>query len=399
MLHSDIEAPNGFFEDDDDNIIVQPQTPSIRVPITNTVVTPILTKKPVTSKFSFSKFGSSRIIKPIVNKEEVTDIDSSISTVTVTEVKTDDVYIGNKVSYFYDAKAIPNLEKNKNVTAYFNQLLQLQEANRGKKVNKVDLENNQGIDDTMELFGNMKGIIREDVAENSKNRKMVEEADVSLGKLSRNQFVAKVDSSVKNYLLPSSLFDEILKLFDYMNPEERGMLIINMIFGGLMSRTKFDGFAGKAGSKEFPGLIAGIDKLKIGGANPETERVYTRTLEYIVTNGDKYRIDVGSKDQVTNMIKFIKKLSLTEHLVYFPTNLLFTDPIGSGKKGGDQKSVPLSGKPTLDNLAEFFGASKQTTQRSQAMIDNAKKSDEAKKKSDNKRGYVGQSNFMEDDFM
>lgn len=399
MLHSDIEAPNGFFGDDDDNIIVQPQTPSIRVPVTNTVVTPILTKAPITSKFSFSKFGSSRIVKPIVNKEGVTDIVSSISHVTIVNVKTDYLYTGKKLSYSYDMTGLPRLEKNKNVTADFNQLLQLQEANRGKKVDKAELENNQAVDDAMDFFGDMKGIIREDVADKSRNRKMVEEADVSLGKLSRNQFVAKVDSSVKNYLLPSSLFDEILKLFNYMNPEERGMLIINMIFGGLMSRTKFDGFAGKAGSKEFPGLITAIDKLKIGGANSEIERVYTRTLEYIVTNGDKYRTDVGSKDQVTNMIKFINKLALTEYLVYFPTNLLFTDPIGSGKKGGEQKSVPLSGKPTSDNLAEFFGASKQTTQRSQAMIDNAKKNDETKKKIDSKRGYVGQSNFMEDDFM
>lgn len=402
MLHSNIEAPDGFFGNDDNNIVLVPPIPHIVVPVVTPVSIVNMTKPPGTSKFSFSKFGSSKTVKPIIKSQGNIDLVVNLDNLKIENVVEYPIYNGFKIAYSYDTLKNPRLEKNKNVAADFSQLLQQREANKDKKVNNAEFEKKEGINSTMNLFSNSADIIREEILEENKKDKMLEKADDALSKLQRNHFVAKPDNGIKNYLLPTSLFEELYILFTYMNPEERGMMLINMIFGGLISRNKMDGFGGKAGTKEFPSLLTAIGKLKIGGANPENGRIYTKTLEYIINNGLKYRADAGSKEQVSNMTSFIDKLARRELAVYFPSNLLFSDPTVSQKENGrsiENKSVPLSGRITSDNLVEFFGSSKQITQKAQATLEAAKKTEETKKKIDNKRGYVGRSNFMEDEFI
>lgn len=391
---SNVDAPTGFFSYDVEEIITVSSTVEI-------ILQPPIPIIPVTSvkqmnfnKFSFSKFGSSKFTKNIKTEESKTVLDQKSSVVeAVDEYK---IYKGTKVKYVYDRTVKPRLDKNTNITADFSILLQQLEANKYTKKSEAEIENKNAINDTMDMFTGMDGAFQESFVDEANKNEMLIKADEYISKLSRNMFLGKPDKVIKAGILPPALFECIYELFKYMNPEERGKMLINIIFGGLISKAKLSGPAGKSAPKEFPKIVDAISKLTQGGTNHDIGSIYNRTLEYIITNGGKYRSDLAASEQITNVANLINKIVKKGLIVYFPSNLLFFDPIVI--KDVPTKSVPLSGIPTLENMNEFFDSGKQISQKANATIKTNKKSEELKKAEDKKKGFVGKSYDMEDMF-
>lgn len=391
---SNIDAPDGFFSNDPDGVITTPPTTNLPVPVIPSYTSIPLVKPTGTSKFSFSKFGSSKF-----TKQTVQPLNTQTSMVPMVESSIQSsgsfvVYKGSKIPYSYNKERNPILSKNLNVTSDFNSLLQQRESNKDVKLSEREIEERQAMSSVMDMFGDATSVLEESTLDEARKNSMVDKANEYLGKLSRNVFIAKPDKSIKNGILPEIVFGSISELFEYMNPEERGRMIINIIFGGLISRSKLSGFAGKSASKEFPKIISAIDKLKHGGISGEPGHIYNKTLEHIIQNGNRYRMDLTAADQVINVANFIDKIARRGLPVYFPSNMLFSDPIII--KDTPTKSLPLNGKPTLEHLNVFFGFDKQITQQTQAKNETAKKAEDAKKLADKRKGTVARGDRMEE---
>lgn len=393
MMHSNIEAPIGFFGETVDN--------NLSIPPLQGITTPEIVKpKPFTmSKFKFGKFNSSKAPATVVPTTPIPN-----STVEIVEAKVEyPVYVGVKLPYNYNHSFTPMLEAKKNIANDFNTMMQQQSLNKSAKVDQAALEKKAGEEEAIDMFGETSAFVDEGIVENSRKNKLLQKVDDTVKRLDRNFFVSKQDSSIKNYLLPDAMFNELFVVFEYLTPEERGRLLINMIFGGLIPTAKLTGNGLKAAKSEFKGLTDAIEKLQGGGGNPDLGLIYTSTLNSIINNGSKYRIDMGSKDQVKLLANFVNKLARSNFPVYFPTNLLFTDPVPlppppKGESAKPAKSIPLNGKPTIDNITDFFGASREITQKAQAVLRTEQTKEINKNLLEKKRGFVGRSNDMEDLF-
>jgi hypothetical protein len=326
----------------------------------------------ISDEFSFSMFnmGKPQVKQTIKIEDIINTIDSKI-----------EIYKGIKIDYknFDDLKFDNNTSK---ITIKPSFLLTKEEKDKRDKENKIKQENLDrrrndiiAFNDTMDFFGNTDKQKFEDDPEELDN--ITTELDIALSILENNVVVNKTTKSIqtivdiieengkqvqrKGEISVIVFFDNLLKIFNYINSEERGKLLINLIFGGLISTFKLSGSGYKPASEKFDDLISAINNLTTGGKNPEQGAIYTKIFNLIIysDNLTRYRLETMAGEQVKNIIDLIKKLSLRKYPVYFPLDYVFKDPINYNNSttksdSTKKKSALLNGIPDKKNLVNFF---------------------------------------------
>lgn len=396
------EAPSGFF-DDDDEMVVSGSNSRVTVPIVAAILSPPKVSKPLFGKFNFGKFGSSKTTK--TNQPDIPTVEKVVDLKTDQFIEVDEypIYMGVKREYIYDESVVLNVSRNRNAVPDFTATLQQREKQKREneqreleaqkrregESSRLSKEEQDAIDeqDVMNIMDNTVKFSLNDKSTGNMTKNEINDYEKSLDVITSNQFVEKKTAGIERGILPELLFSSLLVLFKYMNPEERGMILINMSFGGLIAGTKLVGPALKAASSEFPKLAKSFSDFVDGGKNPDVGDIYKKTLDAIINNGNRYRVDMSAKSQVINVNNFAKSVAAKGYSVHFPSKLLFTNPIKI--KDETAKSIALSSVITVENLNEFFGSLKQSTQQDRANGEKNKKKLEEKTKADKKRGYVG----------
>lgn len=365
-----IESPEGIF--------FNPRS------VNKNLVTPVIQSnlnppKPVvkvgpTSKFSFAGFGKSITANPPSQAATVVVESSNVypSLPIISDSILDHViFVGRKVVYGNNKK--PRLDESTRKIVNWGDLMATHESKseeqqerdrKREEAREAELKDAQS--QTMDLFVGMDTdyIVEEPVTD----LLAIKISDLIKG-MDQYDVVGKKDKTIGNTTLASDFFRMLYDSFEYLNPEERGKLLITIIFGGLISRSKLSGIGGKSVVTKFKDIASNLSKLTKGGQNSNVDRVYTRISEIICSQKlNRYRADVTAMDQVTNVINLINKLVTTKKTVYFPTNFLFSDPVSvsttvNGKVTITVKSVALTGVPIVENLNDFFAENKPVVKK------------------------------------
>lgn len=137
-------------------------------------------------------------------------------------------------------------------------------------------------------------------------------------------------------------------LWPHFSDEERGLLMITIIFGGLIARSKFTGPAAKNAIKNLSTVSDALNKVKDGIPNSQHTSVYEILRNLIISNKlSPYRQDTSIADQIAITSRFIERAKNRE--TYFPHTFTYCDTVGQ-----TQKSITLQDKPTLDEIRNFF---------------------------------------------
>ena len=315
-------------------------------------------KKKSNSKFSFSTFTKGSSKKKVTTSVESTSQDSSAAE-RVTNQDDELVFspfVFIKSSYIYgEGKAVisesyKKLEDWNQVTSVKNKELEAIEKQKAEK----ELSEKIATDDVLDMFGVSEApdVVVEPVA--LEDEKVLSSISDSLNKIKDVEVVSEREKNTP----PSSItvdifFDKLTNLFRHLNAEERGRIILQCIFGGLISRAKLIGNGGKSAVSKFKDLIDMINKLSSGSSSGPTGNLFTQLSGIIKSPKlNKYRIETSAAKQVTNLVGFIRKLSLEKTVVFFPNILTIVEPFPLA--GTPPLNVSLSGAPTIDNLNNFF---------------------------------------------
>jgi hypothetical protein len=346
----------------------------------NQIATPPISKVKPTggAKFSFSGFGKSNIIKPIIQPQiVVTEVEvKPVETISSEDIT---IFIGKKISYNGIKK--PRIDEATRKTANWGDLMlsqgsktKEQQQKDRKREKELEIERKNATADVMDFFGNVdtEFIVEEPVNNNLLVGKVADLID----KMGEYEVVGKKDKSTGNATLASEFFTMLYDVFEYLNPEERGRLLITIIFGGLISRAKFSGRGAGSASNKFKDIIIALNNITKGGQNSNIDRVYTKISEIICSSKlNKYRSDVTVAEQVNNVLTLVTKLANSKRPIYFPSNLLFSDPVGViGSK--ITKSVALIGTPIIENLNDFFANEQKIVAKSNTVKKNSNGNDE-----------------------
>lgn len=337
-------------------------------------------KSVIKPKLSFAGFGKSGTVKlsvqaPVIIKDV---IDKPIIT-NIQEINSDIIiFTGRKVTYGSAKK--PRLNQENRKIANWGDLMishegksKEQRENDKKREKEREADIKTTIDQTIDLFGAMD---TDFIAPEEPNTDILAgKVTELLDNMNKHDVVSKRDKNSGVVTLATEFFSMLYSIFDYLNPEERGKLLITIIFGGLISRGKLSKIGGKSGSAKFLDLIGskksglGLNALPPGGQNPNIGRVYTKVTEIICSvKLARYRDDVPAADQVNSVIELVNKLNRGNKEIYFPSNFLFSDPVlvviskvvaSKVVTSTTVKSAYLNGTPIIENLNDFFANEKE----------------------------------------
>lgn len=392
-----IEPPSGFFGNRNSNMSVpneniisssqssQPiESNEVRNQQQNTQVKE--TKK--STKFSFGKLGANskvkktsisfeseenKSVKPIEVLEETENNESTpFKNENDPNSKEDPGYEKIKrvkSNYVYDMSRKPKFDEKTKKAINWGDMLRKNEEKKKleQKLTQVEIDNLNAEEGTADLF---KDFIKENEKLNEEERKkreeerrlkeqaiIVKKINDALTVLSNNVSGKKGNTYVKGTISIDNFIANLVILFDYMNPEERGRILNICIFGCLISRAKLNGTGGKPALAKFPALINAFKGYTTGGSSNANGKVYLQVREILVSSKlSSFRTDATAAEQVTRVTELINKVVLAKKEIYFPTET-FSDPIPvmiGDSKVPDVKSVGLVGLPTLDNLNNFF---------------------------------------------
>lgn len=327
---------------------------------------PVEKSKSTGSKFSLSSFGSKfkktatisfepstqNVVEDVINNRDLL--------LKVTEYK------GRKSPYIYDSsRGKPVLDENKRRRTNWNDILMKQKAAEiSKQTTQREIEKKVAEADVLDFFGSTDKIVIEVKDESSALSRRIDSVMSSLDITEVTD--DKTKSSGPGKVTITALFNILFGTLEYMSSEERGRLLLNIIFGGVISRAKYMGNGGKVGSGEFKTIVYALNKLRIGGAGNVGSQIYIKTLDLVTSSKlASYRSTATAVSQARAVLAFIDKISTSSLDVFFPFNISFSDPVPvyiteGGKQVLVTKSVPLSGTPTIENLNSFFSI--QTTQ-------------------------------------
>lgn len=300
-------------------------------------------KKP--GKFSFSGFGKSNAVKPQIEqqpKEESKEEEKEY---------VGQIFIGKKVPYA--SNTILKLDENLRKVQNWNDIMFSNNSkNEEKKILQRQIEENNAIEQTIDLFGSSSS-----VSNNNSNLSINKKIDDIITRMNSYEVVNKKEKNMNGMILAPDFFQMLFEVFDFINPEERGKLLITIIFGGLMSKAKLSGIGGKSASNKFKDLTVSLNKLVKGGQNSATDRVYTKVTEIIRSQKlNKYRSDTTALDQVTNVMNLVNRLIDSKKSIYFPINYIHSDISSS-------KTVTLVGVPVIENLNDFFSVEQKVVSK------------------------------------
>ena len=225
------------------------------------------------------------------------------------------------------------------------------------KFRQRQLEERVAKQDVMDLFSNGERKV-EDTHE-SEEEKINTAISDSLTKLISCEVIMKKDrTSSARSVLPDVFFTYLYDMFQYLNSEERGKIIVHVIFGGLITRSKLTGVGAKSGVSKFADLISNINKLVHGPSNSTESKLYTQIKDAILSsNLNKYRSDCSASDQVNNVTTLIRKLAAAKITIHFPSTITVSDPFPLKDSSGKvlpTKTISISGTPVILNLNTFF---------------------------------------------
>jgi hypothetical protein len=159
------------------------------------------------------------------------------------------------------------------------------------------------------------------------------------GKQSRNKYISHKD-----------FFEELFKLFNYLNAEERGKLIIKLSFGGLILNPVITDK-----TPQIINLVKLFKNILVGGSNSNVSKLYVDIVKLIESEKlDDYRKNVQSINQIINIVNLTNKIvgdpkeppEKRLH-VFFPENVSVKNNITS-------KSIIISKIPTVDDFVTFY---------------------------------------------
>jgi len=339
-MSQNIEPPKSFFDVSEDDTFPD-ETNHVENVKPNEEVVKVV-EKPKKKKFSMSKFKTK---KQNVNTEP----EDIVTNETLDEL----VYTSRepRKSMYLPSKTIPTIlakyKKNQNYELTMSQNVKSDK----ERVRMRKLQEKSDAENTMSLFGDA---AVEPVIEDEEEEVDSEAVNSAIDIMNSGDVYSKKDKNTLKTAIPISTYmNQIHTIFMSINPEERGMIILNMIFGGLISRNKLSGMGGKAGSSQFPKLVTGINLLKMSKSSDSLGKIYTSVINSILSNNlNKYRNSTSANDQVTNIVKFIKTLKDDKVTVFFPNNVTLNDPFPI--KDTNVQVASIRGTPTLDNITNFF---------------------------------------------
>lgn len=360
---SEIRPPNGFFtsSSSSSNVPISSIGGSFIdvVPETHQSDSASKTFTPVksASKFSFAGLGSKQSKKvSMVGTVDSTDnipVDTKFEDrLTYTEnrpVKVPYAYVGLRTLRFDDSTKKP---------INYGDLMRRNVETLDTRRREREIEDRNAIQAVTDLFGGPAASDEEEVSDLISGR-----INSIFEILTSNTVYGKKEKVVaKGTISPETMFENLYNIFNYINAEERGRLIIHIVFGCLISRNKLLGAGGKSASGKFKDLITSLNKLTTGSSQSSDGRIYNRIIETITSpTFDKYRLDMSASDQVTNVVNFINRLVISKLPVLFPLGITFSDPVAVYvqappplNKVLDVKTVTITSKPTLENLNVFF---------------------------------------------
>lgn len=316
-------------------------------------------KKEPSTKFSFSSIMSKTPKKAIVT----TNIEQEDLNIPITP------YNSQKIDYSSLHFLKPRFNENSKRIINWGDLIQIKDKNDKQNKEQKRIEEQQKNDlikskeqsktDVMDFFNDTETI---SIVVEEKKSVLTEKIANVIDTLSGAEILGKKDKSQPlNAMLPDQFFDLLYNSFQFMNPEERGKLLVTIIFGGLITRPKMTGIGGKKAFVKFDDLLKNLNKLPTGGMNSSVGRVYTTMTEIIVSARlNRYRSELTAAEHIVNVTSLVNRLVQSKQDVYFPSNYLFSDPVFTGiDPGTNLKSVPISGVPTLDNFTDFFSTTTQ----------------------------------------
>lgn len=312
------------------------------------------------SKFSLSSFGNKFKKNTSINFDQSSQkIDEGIESTKRLTLKVSE-YRKTKTPYTYDSnRGLPFLDESKRRRINWNDIISKQKPTEVvSKIERRKIEQKVEQDDVFDLFDSKENIIvQEDSSTDSISKqinKILESLKISEILLQKGGRTNDSKVSIEDFI------DIIYNTFEYMSSEERGRILLNIIFGCLISRSKFLGNGGKTGSSGFKDIITSLSKIKRGGSSELGSKIYNSVLELIISDKlSSYRSNLTAANQVQTVVTLLNKINKSEMEVYFPSNISFSDPvpvfvIEKGKQVLNIKSIPLVGTPTLENLQNFF---------------------------------------------
>lgn len=222
-----------------------------------------------------------------------------------------ETYKGVKTKYNYNIRYTPVLD-------YLNVVL----AN--EKLTKREQEEERGFQDVAEAFG---------FSNESKEKKI--EATKFFENIRHN-----LESKPSNYTRALENIYEIMKL---MNPIERGKILVNMIFGDLISKDKLP--PSKSSIENYiKKLVDETSKLTINNSG-SLSKLY-EDLDKVIKSDklNAYRTNESYVNKFKNLTNLITKLKTDELPIYFPFETY--------------NGITINGKITKADLIEFFTQTK-----------------------------------------
>ena len=318
-------------------------------------------KKKKTSKFSLASFtvaADDDIVAPIVNQTPAANMEVTVNLAS----NEDELIYANSLgikSPYPSGDYIPVISEKYKKRIDYGELI-------GRNTKTVDTQSRQkqreieervARDDVMDMFSSeRREVVPEPVDEAERMNDLISAA---LKNLTSQEVYAKRDKSTpSSAILPETYIGYLYNAMIYLNAEERGIIILTCIFGGLITRQKLSGAGAKSGISKFPSLVSAMDSLINGGSNGQTGKLYTQIRASILSDKlNRFRSDVSASDQVELVTSLVQKLIGSKTPVHFPANISIQEPF-PGRDANNKPTVPktisLSGTPTILNLNNFF---------------------------------------------
>ena len=321
-------------------------------------------KKSTNKLFSFGGFNKNKEVKRVEIEENT--LQSSVkknlnkeNEKLVYDLKSFSV----KNPYTYGISKRPRFDESTKKLVNWGDMIVQSKAKKEQILTTNQINEKVAKKEVFDLFGEMKA---DNLNENDNKEELSDKINEYLSILSSNNVISKIEKiTPKGFITSEVFFENLFKLIEFINAEERGRLLISCIFGCLISRSKFlsSGPGAKSGSSKFSNLIDALGKLTTGGSSNTLSKLYINIIEICSSSKlNKYRTETSTGDQVTNIVNFINRIVISKYPVFFPLNLQFSDPVAvyigiASKLILDVKNIPLSSIPTLENLNDFFGSS------------------------------------------
>lgn len=214
--------------------------------------------------------------------------------------------------------------------------------------------------DTFDLFNNSAAsVIRKEIEE-EEHQDIMDESIKLLNELVNDERTRYVvyDNKAKSLPLGAVSFsrykEDIIKYYSFATPSERGMMIILMCFGGLISKSKFNGPIVKT-AKLYLEILAGLlTNFQPGEEGKLDSTLYENAKKMIsseLINGP-YKTELSLLKQIENLSNLIRTLiKMKDSKTGQPLGVKFPVGYSHSHSGG---SIVINGIPSYQDFINFY---------------------------------------------